>query len=69
MKTKITLIATAVALLAAVSITAAVAGPSKASRASVGVSQSAFGTPEISVKMSKHSRTFSSPGRAGRKSR
>ena len=43
MKTKITLITTAVALLAAVSITAAVAGPSKASRASVGVSQSAFG--------------------------
>jgi predicted lipoprotein with Yx(FWY)xxD motif len=43
MKTKITVITTAVALLAAVSITAAVAGPSKASRASVGVSQSAFG--------------------------
>jgi predicted lipoprotein with Yx(FWY)xxD motif len=43
MKSKITLITTAVALLAAVSITAAVAGPSKASRASVGVSQSPFG--------------------------
>ena len=38
MKTKITLITTAVALLAAVSISAAVAGPSKATRASVGVS-------------------------------
>ena len=43
MKTKITVITTAVALLAAVSITAAVAGPSKGSRASVGVSQSSFG--------------------------
>ncbi len=43
MKTKITLITAAVALLAAVSITAAVAGPLKGSRASVGVSQSAFG--------------------------
>jgi predicted lipoprotein with Yx(FWY)xxD motif len=43
MKTKITLITAAIAVLAAVSITAAVAGPSKQSRASVGVSQSAFG--------------------------
>jgi predicted lipoprotein with Yx(FWY)xxD motif len=43
MKTKIALITTAVALLAAVSITAAVAGPLNGSRASVGVSKSAFG--------------------------
>ena len=43
MKTKIAIITTAVALLAVVSITAAVAGPSKGSRASVGVSKSAFG--------------------------
>ena len=43
MKTKITLLTTAVALLAAVSITAAVAGPLKGSQASVGVSKSAFG--------------------------
>jgi predicted lipoprotein with Yx(FWY)xxD motif len=43
MKTKIALLTTAVALLAAVSITAAVAAPSKGSRASVGVSKSAFG--------------------------
>jgi predicted lipoprotein with Yx(FWY)xxD motif len=43
MKTKIALITTAVALLAAVSITAAVAGPFMGSRASVGVSKSAFG--------------------------
>jgi predicted lipoprotein with Yx(FWY)xxD motif len=43
MKTKIILITAAVALFAAVSISAAVAGPSKGSRASVGVSQSAFG--------------------------
>lgn len=43
MKIKITLITTAVAVFAAVSITAAVAGSSKGSRASVGLSQSAFG--------------------------
>jgi predicted lipoprotein with Yx(FWY)xxD motif len=43
MKTKITLLTTAAALLAAVSITAAVAGPLKGSQASVGVSKSAFG--------------------------
>jgi predicted lipoprotein with Yx(FWY)xxD motif len=43
MKKKIALITAAVALLAAVSITAAVASPSKGSRASVGVSKSSFG--------------------------
>jgi predicted lipoprotein with Yx(FWY)xxD motif len=43
MKTKIILITAAVALLAAVSISAAVAGPLKGSRATVGVSKSAFG--------------------------
>src|SRR5262249_48999650 len=43
MKIKTILITTAVALVAAASINAAVASPSKGTRASVGVSQSAFG--------------------------
>jgi len=43
MKLKTILIATAVALIAAASINAAVASPSKGARASIGVSQSAFG--------------------------
>jgi len=43
MKAKITLVTTAVAVLAAVSISAAVAGPSNGRRASVGVSRSIFG--------------------------